>query len=687
MSDLENLWDDVPVGPAPVSAILREGRAAARSSRRPWFRPVTALAAVGALGGAFFLGTSVSGPGSPLVDGSGGGGTGDQILAAYHGELRAAGSCEELLDYYIERGLDLVGPYGWGYGGNVTVDFNNGFIPDADMRRPVPLNTGAADGVVADQSFSSKAAPPAPLSQRAESSGTGTNVQEASVDEPDVVKTDGEYVYRVDDNVLTTYDVRGETVEELGEVKLPELYDAQILLSGQTVIAIGSGGADRDSTGPEGGGRTFTAVARIDVSDPDAPEVTDEATISAALVTARQHGDTIRLITSNGLPDLDFLGPGGRGGDESQEQATQFNRALVRETTLADWLPTATVGDGSAEQLADCGSVALPDSELGLDTVTVVGFDADAPTDWDVTTVAADASTTYASADHLYLASAPSGFFGGCFDCGFFPRGGFDDRAIKDQGITSVFDFELTDRGTTYVGSGEVKGSIRDRWAMDEADGVLRLAVSPTGQTENENSVVTFERRGQELEEIGRLDGIGKNEDIQSVRWFDGLAIVVTFRRIDPFYTIDLTDPKAPTMLGELKIPGFSSYLHPLGANQILGMGAKGNGAQAGLFSVQNLTDPRQKQVIEYGRSTFARAGEDPRQFTWLPGKRTVLTVIADYRANTGYISVLRLADGKMTNRMVEAPAGRVEKLRTLPLPDDRVVLVTGAGVEFFDLD
>ena len=683
MSDLEDLWDDVPVGPAPVSAILREGRAAARSSRRrPWFRPVTALAAVGALGGAFFLGTSVSGTGGPLGGGSGGDGAGQQILAAYHGELRAAGSCEELLDYYIDRGLDLVGPYGWGYGDMIA--FNGPLSFDTASRQELAM---PADGAIADLSLSSKAAPPAPLSQRAESSGTGTNVQEASVDEPDVVKTDGEYVYRVDDNVLTTYDVRGETVEELGEVKLPELYDAQILLSGRTVIAVGSGGADRDSTGSDGGGRTFTAMARIDVSDPATPEVTDEATISAAMVTARQHGDTIRLVTSNGLPDLDFLGPGGRGGEESQEQAEQFNRALVRETTLADWLPTATIGDGSPEQLADCGSVALPESELGLDTVTVVGFDADAVTDWDVTTLAADASTTYASADHLYLASAPSGFFGGCFDCGFFPRGGFDDRATKNQGITSVFDFELTDRGTTYVGSGEVKGSIRDRWAMDEADGVLRLAVSPTGQTKNENSVVTFERRGQELEEIGRLDGIGENEDIQSVRWFDGLAIVVTFRRIDPFYTIDLTDPEAPTMLGELKIPGFSSYLHPLGANQILGMGQKGNGAQAGLFSVKNLTQPRQKQVVEYARNTLARAGEDPRQFTWLPGKRTVLTVIADYRANTGYISVLKLADGTMTNRMVEAPAGRVEKLRTLPLPDDRVVLVTGVGVEFFDLD
>ncbi len=674
MSDLEDLWDDLPVGPAPVSAILREGRAAEyaqRSRWASWRRPALALGAVVALGGAFLLGTSAAGPNGPIV-GPRGGDPDGPILAAYHGELRAAGSCEELLDYYQQRGLELVGPYGWGGGGYAM---------------PVDASMALEDGARAE--LDTKAAPPAPSSQRAESSGTGTNVQEAGVDEPDAVKTDGEFVYRVDDDVLTTYDVRGKSVKKLGELELPEVHDAQLLLSGRTVIALGSGGADRDSTDPDGGGRTTTAAVRVDVTDPAEPTVTDEMDFEATLVTARQHGDSVRLVTSAGLPDLDFLGPGGRQDEDSVDQAEQYNRALVRETTLADWLPDASVGGADPEQLAECGSVALPDAGvdagLGLDTVTVVGFDADVPTEWDVTTLAADASTAYASADHLYLASTPR--FAQCFECrvGFFGDGPVRSRP-GDAGITSVFDFELTDRGTTYVGSGDVEGSVRDRWAMDEADGVLRLAVSPTSQTANANSVVAFERRGDELVEVGRLDGLGVNEDIKSVRWFDGLAVVVTFRQIDPFYTVDLTDPTEPTLLGELKIPGFSSYLHPLGTHQIIGMGERDGGAQAGLFSVRDLVDPRRKAVVEYGRNTFARAGEDPRQFTWLPGKRTALTVIADRRSRTGSVSVLTLADGTMTNRIVEAGSGNVEQVRTLPLPDDRVVLVTEDDVEFLDL-
>src|SRR5690606_28315587 len=152
--------------------------------------------------------------------------------------------------------------------------------------------------------------------------------------------------------------------------------------------------------------------------------------------------------------------------------------------------------------------------------------------------------------------------------CPLVPR--FD---LDRSGATIVFDFEVSGTGATYVGSGEVDGAVADRWSMDEYDGVLRLAVEPTSATGNYNSVVTLERRGDELVEIGRLDGLGRNEQVQSVRWFDALAIVVTFRTVDPLYAIDLSDPARPSKLGELKIPGFSEYLHPLGEHRLVGVG------------------------------------------------------------------------------------------------------------------
>ncbi len=654
------------------------------SPRRRLRRPLGTVGALAALGGAFLIGTTVGGPPTASSGTAAPGGGGAAQVADFHGELVAAESCEALLDFYVERGVALVGPYGWEspfYGGDVI--FQSGGIA-SDVAGTARSELAATAGV------------PAPASQRAESSGTGTNVQEAGVDEPDVVKTDGTTLYRIDGSTLTTYDVSGDATRRLADLDLGTLSDGELLLAGDTVVAIGGDGSrDKrryDMYGEPSPSPT-TRVLSIDVSDPAAPEITETVDVDSSLVTARQHGDTVRLVTAAGLPDLDFVQPGnGRRAEQSWKDALRRNEALVRETTIADWLPTASVDGGTDERLTECEDVAVPRSDLGLDTVSVIGFDAADPAAWEVTALAADTSIAYASAQHLYLAAAPQqGPI--CIDfCG--PFDGTSAAGSDAGGTTHVFDFELTRTGTAYVGSGEVDGRVDDRWAMDEHDGVLRLALSPTQRTGDFTSVVTLRREGDRLAEVGRLDGLGQGEMLQSVRWFDGLAILVTFRQVDPFYTVDLTDPEAPTLMGELKIPGFSDYLHPLGANRLIGMGqgptGKGRqwGAQAGLFKVSDLTDPRRLAVVSYRPGTQALAGADPRQFTWLPADRVVLTVVAKgWRGRTGWVSVLSLDDGTMTNRMVEAEHGTdVATLRLVPLPDGRVVLSTAGDAEFFAL-
>lgn len=673
MTDLENLWDDLPVGPAPTAQILRAARSQDRSRprrARRLLRPLSSVAALAAIGGAFVVGTYVSGPPAstpravpPAGDGTAAG------PAAFHGELMAGESCESLLDYYVERGLELVGPYGWGYPVyGITDSFS-------ELRAPLATADAA------------KAA--APVAQRADNSGTGTNVQEAGVDEPDVVKTDGERLFRIQDSTLWAYDVTGQQTARLSELDLGDLEDAEILLAGDTVVAIGNDGS-RDKLQPGYYGDApspMTRVLSVDVSDPAQPQVVDTADFDSSLVTARQHGDTVRLITAAGLPALDFVQPGAGKHPLSERAALARNEELVRATTISDWLPTGSVGGGTDERLAECEDVAVPRDDLGLDTMSVIGFDAADPTTWDVTALAASAPLAYASGEHLYLGASPDDW-GGCF--GFCPL----KRATGGEaGTTHLFDFELTATGTSYVGAGEVDGLVQDRWAMDEYAGTLRLAVSPTQRTGSFNSVVTLQREGDELVEVGRLDHLGDNETIQSVRWFDGLAIVVTFRQTDPLYTVDLTDPAHPTLLGELKIPGFSDYLHPLGTRRLIGMGQHPTpngswGAAAGLFKVTDLTDPRRKDLVTYAPDTQALAGTDPRQFTWLPSKRVALTVVSKgWQGRTGWVSVLSLRDGEMTNRMVEAEYGvEVDDLRLVPLPDGRVVMSTGDGAEFFDL-
>ncbi len=672
---LDRLWDEIPVGPAPVNRIIRAAKAAQPTPRaRRVLRPVTTFGVLAGLVAAFAVGTLVGQPNAP---GTGGGpeagtprGGAPIVAAAFHGDLQPAESCQQLLDHYVDEALDRVGPYGW----------ETGYYRDVVLA-PDVLVFGNARGAMDRGVELTKA--PAPLSQRAENSTTGTNVQEAGVDEPDVVKTDGELLVRLRDAELTTYDVSGAEVDELGSVDLGDFQDGEILLAGDTVVAVGNDGT-RNRPDPyyyEEPPSPMTRVVTIDVSDPGDPGVLDTVDYDTSLVTARQHGDDVRLVLAAGLPDLDFVRPMRRRGQESAREA---NERIVSETTLDDWLPHVTTGAGSADQLLECSDVAIPEADLALDTMAVVGFPAEDPGQLDAIGLAGDAPLAYESPDHLYLATQASADF-----CCFDARRGVDEA----EGVTHVYDFAVAGTDATYLGSGEVEGSVVDRWAMDEYDGVLRLAVGPTSETGNFNSVVTLRAEGDELVEIGRVDRLGVNEQIEAVRWFDGLAIVVTFRQVDPLYAIDLTDASMPRLMGRLKIPGFSEYLHPLGQHRLVGVGQgpgeRGRwGAQAGLFNVTDLARPRQLDVVTYAANTTAQAGDDPRQFTWLPGVRTVLTVIAKgFNGRTGWVSVLSLDEGEMSNRMVQVEYGTdIDEVRLVPLPEDRVVLVTGEDVEFFDV-
>ncbi len=548
------------------------------------------------------------------------------------------------------------------------------------------MNGLADEEASADRVSGSGAAAKAPRPDRQVNSETGTNVQEAGVDEPDTVKTDGDLLVTVRDDRLTTYDVSGSSTEKLSTITLPDIADAEVMLAGDTLVAVGS--TDRGA-----GTAQQTRVVTVSLAEPGAPEVIEEVTYSAALASARQHGSTVRLVLQSGLPDLDFAVPKGRNGSK---QALAANRKVVEDTAIEDWLPTMTVGDGDPEQLLDCTAVAVPSDELLLDTTGVVGFDAAEPATVDAIGLAGRTDIAYESADHLYLATR--GGWGTWLtrerDCADGCETGSSRVAPGGpSGSSYLFDFALDGTAATHVASGEVEGEIRDRWSLDEAGGVLRVAVGPSSETGNFNSVVTFERSGQDLVERGRLDGLGRNEDIQSVRWFDDLAILVTFRRVDPLYSVDLTDTTRPRLIGKLKIPGFSSYLHPLGGWRMIGVGegpdGKGGwGAQVGLFDVRDTTDVRRLDVVSYGGGSEALAGLDPRAFTWLPEHRTFLTVVQRWTARrVGYLSVVHLSGGKLHERRVKVEYGAdVDVVRAVPMPDGRVVVVTGEDAQFFEL-
>jgi hypothetical protein len=532
------------------------------------------------------------------------------------------------------------------------------------------------------------AEPGSPTDQVA-SSATGTNVQESGVDEPDLVKTNGSVLVRMDGDELTTYDVTGTAPLRLGSVDLPATGEAgydgggnapELLLVGDTAVVLGHGWQGDD--GPT------TVVHRVDLADPASPTAVDTQTYDADLVSARQYGETVRLVLSSGLPALDFVTPGDGLGER---EALRRNRQVVRDSTIGDWLPTVSDSGGPATRLVGCDAMRVPADFSGPGAVAVVGYAADAPRERSVTGVATSSDLVYSSTDRLYLATSQAWGWGGgcCVDLG---------RGPSTDGTTDLHAFALDGDDATYVGSGEVDGSVADRWAMDSVDGVLRVAVGPSAATGNSSSVVTFAERDGELVELGRLDGLGVDEQIMSVRWFDDLAFVVTFRQTDPLYAIDLSDPGAPRRVAALKISGFSDYLHPIGDDLLLGIGTAADragqtrGGQAAVFDIADLTAPRRVATHEYGRDRNTRAGQDPRQFTWLPDRRTALTVVehwGTYGGATAAISVLQVgADGSLTTRLLPGASGYdgVASLRTVPLPDGRVVVASDDGVRFLGL-
>ncbi len=694
MTDLERQWEDLPVGPAPVEAILREvqrreGQASGRRPAQRLRRSLRTAAVLGGVAAAFVAGTLVvqpdgGGSGGPGGPGSVGGDAPADLVtpAAFHGALKAADSCEDLLASYVERGVDLVGAYGWAGAGYFPRDL---YYADDAARLP---SLPAAPLDAARQSGKDHAGD-VPQTEGSFASDTGTNVQEAGVDEPDVVKTDGSLLVRLDGATLTTYDVSGARVVREGSVMLEDFHHGELLLAGDTVVAIGDDGTPPSSEVSPlyvNYGRSFddpaaatvrqTRVVTVDVADPAAPAVVDTVDYDAATLSARQHGETARLVLASGLPDLDFKMPG-RGRSQAQAQAQKYNRRLVERSTLDDWVPHVSTDGGEPSRLLDCADVALPEADLALGTMAVVGFDVgpdDTATPSQAIGVATDTDLAYESPDRLYLAAG---------DTGADNDGG---------GTTHLYDFALDETGARYVGDGEVEGRLADRWSLDEHDGVLRLAVEATSQTGTFSSVVTMRARGDHLEEVGRLDRLGVGEDLKSVRWFDDLAIAVTFRQVDPLFAIDLTHQARPRLLGELKAPGFSAYLQPLGRHRLVGIGEgegpDGYGAQAALIKADDFADLRQLDVVHYP-GLEAQAALDPRQLTWLPEHRVVLTVLSRYGSRrVGYVSTLHLGGDRMRNQMTQVEYGSdVDDVRLVPLPGERVALVTGDDVEFFDYE
>jgi hypothetical protein len=604
-------------------------------------------------------------------------------------ELAPFDSCADLLDWYVDRGVREVGPFGW--------EGEYGMYDD--MRMPMafaasPAGDAAALKGLSDNVQRSTNSLDSPDSGA--SSETGTNTQEAAVDEPDVAKTNGSLVVRIVGNrKLVLIDVAhgGPTVTR--RLELPkDGFNSELLLIGDRVLVsqqtYQQGGrgieplAAMDLKYPGYARGNGTRLLDIDIADPTAPKVLSTQLYSGDLLSLRQYDDTIRLVTSTSRPDLKWTYP--RKG-VSRAEATRHNRELVRATTIEDWLPSQKTS-GKKESLLDCDQVFHPQKWSGQHTVAVTTFGIDDPADASTVAVTADGQVVYSSATRLYVASIAFG------DRDDTPMGDLVRRFRNTNQVrTDLHAFALDGDKTTYAGSGHVEGSVRDRWSLDEYDGKLRVAWSTmTRRGSTSNGISVFTETDGRLEQTGEVDGLGPDEDIQSVRWFDDLAIVVTFRQTDPLYTIDLSDADHPRKLGALKIPGYSGYLHPIGDDLLLGLGVAGDqdgntrGAQAAVFDISDLTDPRRISKASFGINSWITALDDPRGFTWLPDSRTGAASVTDWMTGKSKLVAFDVgADGRLRTRTL-AELNRDYQARTLELGEGRLAILDSHRLRVVDV-
>ncbi|MGH3505744.1 MAG: beta-propeller domain-containing protein [Nocardioidaceae bacterium] len=590
-------------------------------------------------------------------------GSGTTPQAAAAPALDPFDDCAELHDWYVDATIGKVGPWG----------LDGGFVA-YDAMASVPANVREVAGNAAESAES------------AESVGngaTGTNIQEAGVDEPDIAKTNGRILVTVEDRSLVVFDVTGNEPVEIARLDLGrDMWGAELLLVGDRVLVLsGAGGyyggpIMTDAIVP--GGRVApgywgyagrTTILTIDVSDPTDPTEVDEQTLEASLVSTRQYGDVVRIVTTS-TPTFDFVYPTKR---LSEQEAKQRNREIVRESAPEDWLPK----DADGESIMTCMDVSRPADASAMSTISILTLDPADPGSRDSIGVAASGDLVYSSADRLYVATSDWGW-------------GWGGRWPWQRVRTDVHAFALDGLQTTYTASGDVPGYVPDRWAFSEFEGELRVASTRADGSESLVTVLTED--GDELVTRGWVGGMGKQEDIKAVRWFGDIAVVVTFRTMDPLYTIDLSDPADPRVVGELKIPGFSEYLHPVGGDILLGVGQRANergltkGSQVQSFDLSDLTDPTQIESLRFD-GDYSPVEQDSRAFTFLTEQRLALVPTGSWRGGNT-VEVVRVgADGSLEAVASLDLAGWTEGTRAVPLGGDRVVLVArGIAQEIVDV-
>lgn len=538
-------------------------------------------------------------------------------------------------------------------------------VPVEDTAGPVPQGNAAPSGAPGATPAPSAPADPAqngggqsegdPAPGTPGSGFSGTTVQVADIDEADIVKADGDRIYLLHGGTMfvlqgwpaSSTSILGSALVEGQPTEMFVHEGKAVVFSRVYLDSAGLSGAGRPSQAVPNdyyyyGGAGTTKVTVLDVTAAQ-PSVLRESYLEGEYVSARRHDGLVRAVVQNGFkvpqlgsPYIEYVDAFGNPFPQQDIDAQvdawlQRTAQSIRNTEIEDWLPReyARVNGTLEEQPIRCGDYYSADPGLTEQGVTsVVALDlANVGAPLSGATILGRAERVYSNQDALLVTQT-------------------DYRYQLVQGSseqTIIHRFDLQGGATSYVASGAVAGAIHDQFSLDERDGVIRvstteqnfgggltpqpavqpalapidLPVAPPSRSGPVNRVVTLGTAGDSLVQLGATQDFGVNETIYSTRFIGDLGYVVTFRQVDPLVVVDLSDPRQPTVVGELKVPGYSSFLFPFGEDHLFAIGHDATlegqlqGLSLSLFDVSDPTNPTLAQ-----RFTYAEQGASPANIT-----------------------------------------------------------------------
>lgn len=410
-----------------------------------------------------------------------------------------------------------------------------------------------------------------------------TNTQVDNVDEADIVKTDGKYIYYIAQNKV--YIVNSENLKQESTIAIESdkerIYPSEIYINKNKLIVLVNSNmvktmqtdvASTDETYIDrvsGNVEPMSRAIVYDVSDKENPKQIREVALDGYYVNSRMIGDNLYFISSKnvwyygGIKDDDIL-------------------PLARDTAVS-----------KEKQRIDCTKIAYFEGTKNNSFTMVAGFNTEKNEPAITETFYGASEEIYASENNIYITSVD------------YSYNAFIEREIYK---TTIYKFNLEEAKIKLQCKTEMEGNINNQFSIDEYDGNLRVATTLGSGDKTENRLYIYDK---DLNEIGKIDNMANGEEIYSVRFIGKVGYIVTFKEIDPLFVIDLSDPTRPEIKGELKIPGYSSYIHPYDETHIIGIGHNTKTNQYGgtqnttmkmsMFDVSDLENPKEMFSVDIG--------------------------------------------------------------------------------------